>query len=469
MSVENVMKMIEDNDVKFVSLRFTDTRGKVQQLGVPISAFNEGMFEEDIMFDGSSIEGWQPINASDMSMRMDSTACVMDPFAQESTLIVRCSIFNPIEDEWYHKDPRSIAQKAELYLLETGIADTAYFGPEPEFFIFDGVRWDTQMQKCFYEISSYEGSWSSGNSFEEGPNLGHRPGVKGGYIPVSPIDSQTDLRAAMCSAMIDMGLEVEKHHHEVATGGQAEIGVRYNTLVNMADRTQLYKYCVKNIAAAHGMTATFMPKPLVGDNGSGMHVHQSLAKDGKSLFPGDMQCGLSQEALWYIGGIFKHAKALNAFTNPSTNSYKRLVPGFEAPVLLQYSACNRSASVRIPYSPAEGRRIEVRFPDPLANPYLAFSAMLMAGLDGIKNQIDPGPPVEIDLYEISTEEEKSIPHVSSSLDEALDALENDREFLTAGGVFSDGMIDSFIEMYTEDVNAIHLCTHPLEFEMYYSG
>ncbi len=469
MSIEHVMKMIKDNNVQFLSLRFTDTRGKVQNLGVPISNFSEETFDEDIYFDGSSIEGWQPINESDMAMRIDPHACVMDPFAQEPTMIVRCSIFNPTTKEWYHKDPRSIAKKAEEYLTSSGIADTAYFGPEPEFFVFDGVRWGNRMEKCFYEISSYEGDWNSGQEFDDSPNLGHRPGIKGGYFPVPPVDSMQDLRAAMCSAMLDMGVEVEKHHHEVATAGQAEIGIRFNTLVRMADRTQLYKYCVKNTAAAHGMTATFMPKPVVGDNGSGMHVHQSLFKDGKAMFSGDMHCGLSQEALWYIGGIFKHAKALNAFTNPSTNSYKRLVPGFEAPVLLKYSAYNRSASIRIPFSSPAGRRVEVRFPDPLANPYLAYSAMLMAGLDGIKNQIDPGLPADEDLYELSAEEERAIPHVSASLDEALDALDNDRDFLRAGGVFMDDMIDSYIELYTHDVHAIHLATHPLEFELYYSG
>jgi len=469
MSVENVMQMIKDIDAKFVSLRFTDTRGTVQHLDIPISAFSEKMFDENVMFDGSSIAGWQPINESDMAMRLDSTAAIIDPFTQEPTVAIRCSIFHPTKDEWYEKDPRSIAQKAEDYLLSTGLADTAYFGPEPEFFVFDGVRWGNAMEGVFYEIHSYEGSWNSAQDFDEGPNLGHRPSVKGGYFPVPPIDSLSDIRAAMCDAMISMGVGVDKHHHEVATAGQGEIGVIFNSLVKMADRTQIYKFCVKNVAAAHGMTATFMPKPLVGDNGSGMHTHQSLFKDGKNLFVGDGHCGLSEMALHYIGGIFKHAKALNAFTNPSTNSYKRLVPGFEAPVLLKYSAINRSASVRIPFSPDVGRRVEVRFPDPLANPYLAFSAMMMAGLDGIRNKIDPGLPVEVDLYELSRAEEKSIPHVAASLRQALEALDSDRDFLKAGGVFSDNAIDSYIGLLSEDVDAMQLVTHPLEFEMYYSG
>ena len=469
MSVENVMQMIKDIDAKFISLRFTDTRGKVQHLDIPISSFSEEMFEENVMFDGSSIAGWQPINESDMAMRLDPTAAIIDPFTQEPTVAIRCSIYHPVKNEWYEKDPRSIGQKAEDYLISTGIADTAYFGPEPEFFVFDGVRWNTAMESAFYEIHSYEGAWNSAHEFDEGPNLGHRPQVKGGYFPVPPIDSLSDVRAAMCQAMISMGVDVEKHHHEVATAGQGEIGVRFNSLVKMADRTQILKFCVKNVAAAHGMTATFMPKPLVGDNGSGMHTHQSLFKDGKNLFAGDGHCELSDLALYYIGGVFKHAKALNAFTNPSTNSYKRLVPGFEAPVLLQYSAFNRSASVRIPFSPAGGRRVEVRFPDPLANPYLAFSAMLMAGIDGIKNKIDPGLPVEVDLYELSREEEKKIPHVSTSLRMALEALDSDRDFLKEGGVFSDNTIDSYIELLSEDVDAMQLVTHPLEFELYYSG
>ncbi len=468
MSIESIMQTIKDNKVKFIDLRFTDLRGQVHHLGWPVSNFSEEMFDENIMFDGSSIPGWQPINRSDMAMRLDPNSAVLDPFAQEPTLIIRCSIYHPAKDRWYEKDPRSIGRAAEEYLASTGIADTAYFGPEPEFFIFDGVRWNTSMESAFYEISSYEGAWSSARDFDEGPNHGHRPSVKGGYFPTAPIDSMADLRAAMCTAMEDMGVTVEKHHHEVGTAGQAEIGIKYNSLVKMADHTNLYKYCVRNVAAAHGYTATFMPKPLVGDNGSGMHVHQSLVRDGKSMFAGDKHCGLSQEALWYIGGIFKHAHALNAFTNPTTNSYKRLVPGYEAPVLLQYSSYNRSASCRIPFAPEAARRIEIRFPDPTANPYLAFAAMLMAGLDGIQNQIDPGLPTDADLYELSAEEEKAIPHVAPSLADALIALDNDRDFLKAGSVFSDVQIDSYIDLLSADVDAMALVTHPLEFELYYS-
>ena len=465
---KNAMKLIKDSNAKFVSLRFTDTRGTVQHMEIPISSFSQEMFHEPMMFDGSSIQGWQPINESDMCMILDPSSTVRDPFAQQTTIIIRCSIYNPNVDDWYDKDPRSIGMKAENYLKSTNIAETAYFGPEPEFFIFDGVRWNTNMESVFYEIDSYEGAWSSSRSHDEGPNLGHRPAVKGGYFPVPPTDSFSDIRASMCDAMIDMGLSVEKHHHEVGTAGQSEIGIKYNTLVKMADGIQTYKYCVKNVANAHGYTATFMPKPLVGDNGSGMHVHQSLVRDGKSMFAGDKACNLSQEALWYIGGIFKHAKALNAFTNPTTNSYKRLVPGYEAPVLLRYSACNRSASCRIPFTPEVARRVEIRFPDPLANPYLAFAAMLMAGLDGINNQIDPGPPTDIDLYEISPTEEKKIPRVAPSLNQALIALDGDRDFLKEGGVFTDNTIDSYIELLDADVKAMRLVTHPLEFEMYYN-
>lgn len=467
-AVENAMNLIRDCDARWISFRFTDTLGTVQHLSWPISNFSEKMFEEPVMFDGSSIQGWQPINESDMCMILDPSACVIDPFMQETTVTIRCSIYNPGADEWYEKDPRSIGQKAEDYLSTSGIADTAYFGPEPEFFIFDGVRWSTHMESVFYEIKSYEGAWNSSQDYDDGPNLGHRPRVKGGYFPVPPVDSFTDIRAAMCHAMLDMNVDVEKHHHEVGTAGQAEIGIRYNTLVKMADRTQAYKYCVKNVANAHGYTATFMPKPLVGDNGSGMHVHQSLVKDGKSMFAGDSHCGLSQEALWYIGGIFKHAKALNAFTNPTTNSYKRLVPGYEAPVLLQYSQYNRSASCRIPFTPEAARRVEIRFPDPTANPYLAFSAMLMAGLDGIKNKIDPGLPAEGDLYELTAAEEKLIPQVAPSLNQALIALDSDRAFLKEGGVFTDNAIDAYIDLLYDDVKAMRLVTHPLEFEMYYS-
>lgn len=469
MSVDSVMKLIKDSGAKYVDLRFTDTKGKEQHLGWPVSNFTEKIFESGVMFDGSSIAGWQPINKSDMKLELDPNTAIIDPFMQETTVLIRCNILEPTSGTHYEKDPRSIGRKAEEYLRSTGVAEKAYFGPEAEFFVFDGIRWGNQMERAFYEIQSLEGAWSSENSFEDGPNLGHRPAVKGGYFPVPPVDSMHDLRTAMCQAMTDMGIEVEKHHHEVGTAGQAEIGTRYDTLVNQGDAVQIYKYCVHNVARVHGLTATFMPKPLVGDNGSGMHVHQSLIRDGKTLFAGDKYGGLlSQEALYYIGGIFKHAKAVNAFTNPTTNSYKRLVPGYEAPVLLQYSAYNRSASCRIPFAPEAARRLEVRFPDPSANPYLAFAAMLMAGLDGILNKIDPGEAAEEDLYELSAEEESKIPHVCASLNEALDALDGDRDFLKMGGVFTDAAIDSYIELKMEEVDALRLATHPLEFELYYS-
>jgi glutamine synthetase len=368
----------------------------------------------------------------------------------------------------YVRDPRSVAQRAEEYLKTTGIGDTAYFGPDPEFFIFDDVKWQIDMSGATHKISSQEAAWSSGLSYEEG-NTGHRPGVKGGYFPVPPVDSLHDIRAAMCTAMEQMGLDIEVHHHEVATAGQCEIGVRFSTMVKKADEVQILKYCVHNVAHAYGKTATFMPKPIVGDNGSGMHVHQSIAKDGKNIFAGDGYAGLSDEALYYIGGIIKHARALNAFTNPSTNSYKRLVPGFEAPVMLAYSARNRSASIRIPYEPSpRGKRVEVRFPDPTGNPYLAFAAMMMAGLDGIQNKIHPGEAADKDLYDLPPEEGKLIPTVSSSLEMSLAALDADRGFLTAGGVFSDDMIDAYIEMKEGEIQRLNMTTHPIEFEMYYS-
>ena len=468
MSVENVMKFIKDKDVKFIDLRFTDTRGKEQHLGVPTSNFSEGVFEYGLMFDGSSIAGWRPINDSDMALLPDPETAVLDPFMQETTLIIRCDVVVPVTGKRYDKCPRSIGKNAEDYLVASGIAELANFGPELEFFVFDGVRWGNEMDSVFYEINSNEGAWSSAQGFEEGPNLGHRPAVKGGYFPVPPVDAMHDLRAAMCQAMTDMGLDIEKHHHEVGTAGQGEIGIKYNTLVNQGDAVQVYKYCVHNVSHVHGLTATFMPKPIVGDNGSGMHVHQSLSKNGSSIFSGDGYCGLSETALHYVGGIFKHARAVNAFTNSTTNSYRRLVPGFEAPVLLAYSARNRSASCRIPFSPVYATRVEVRFPDPASNPYLAFAAMLMAGLDGIENKIDPGPPADADLYELPSEEEAVIPHVSASLNQSLEALDGDREFLKKGDVFSDDMIDSFIELKSEEVDRLRLATHPVEYDMYYS-
>jgi glutamine synthetase len=468
MSVAKVTKMMKDSGVKFVDLRFTDTIGKEQHVTMPASQATVDFFKVGKMFDGSSISGWKGINESDMILMPDTTTAVLDIFTDEPTINIRCDILEPTTMQGYDRDPRSIARRAEAYLKSTKIADTAYFGPEPEFFILDDVRWGADMSGSFCKIDSEEASWNSERVFEDG-NIGHRPTVKGGYFPVPPVDSLHDLRGAMCLALEEMGVEVEVHHHEVATAGQCEIGTRFNTLVQRADWNQILKYVVMNVAHGYGKTVTFMPKPIVGDNGSGMHVHQSLAKAGKNIFAGNKYGGLSQIALYYIGGIFKHARALNAFTNPSTNSYKRLVPGFEAPVMLAYSARNRSASIRIPYEPnPKGTRVEVRFPDPTANPYLAFSAMMMAGLDGIKNKIDPGGPMDKDLYDLPAEEEKKIPTVCHALDQALDCLDKDRKFLTAGGVFSDDMIDAYIKLKMADVTRLRMTTHPVEYDMYYS-
>ncbi len=468
MSVENVLKMVQENEVKFVDFRFCDTRGKEQHVTFPASIVDEDLFEEGKMFDGSSIAGWKGINESDMILMPDPSTAVMDPFFDDNTLILRCDIIEPNDMQGYVRDPRSIAKRAEAYLKSTGIADTAFFGPENEFFIFDDVRWASGMEGSFYKIDSKEAGWNAEKVYEDG-NMGHRPSVKGGYFPVPPVDSFQDMRSAMCLTLEEMGQTVEVHHHEVATAGQCEIGVKFNTLVKKADEVLSLKYIVANIAHVYGKTATFMPKPLVGDNGSGMHVHQSLAKDGVNLFSGDLYGGLSETALFYIGGIIKHAKALNAFTNASTNSYKRLVPGFEAPVMLAYSARNRSASIRIPFiTNPKGRRIEIRFPDSTANPYLAFAAMLMAGLDGIQNKIHPGDAMDKDLYDLPAEEAKSIPQVCHSFDQAIDALNADREFLTRGGVFSDDMIDAYIELKMGEITRMRMSTHPIEFDMYYS-
>jgi len=465
---DKVLKMIEENGVKFVDFRFTDTHGKEQHVSYPAHTVCAEDFTDGRMFDGSSISGWKGINESDMILMPDADTAVLDPFSDESQLIIRCDIVEPASMQGYERDPRSVAKRAEAYLQSTGIADTAFFGPEPEFFIFDDIRWGADMSGCFVKIDSEEAGWNSEKVYSDG-NMGHRPGVKGGYFPVPPVDSLHDIRAAMCLAMEEMGVEVEVHHHEVATAGQCEIGTKFNTLVKRADETQILKYCVHNVAHAYGKTATFMPKPMVGDNGSGMHVHMSLAKDGTNLFAGNEYGGLSEMALFYIGGIIKHAKALNALTNPSTNSYKRLVPGFEAPVMLAYSARNRSASIRIPYvANPKGRRIELRFPDPTANSYLAFSAMLMAGLDGIMNKIHPGDAMDKDLYDLPPEEDAKIPKVCHSLDMALEELDKDRAFLTAGGVFTDDMLDAYIELKMADVTRIRMTTHPIEFDMYYS-
>ncbi len=468
MSASDVLNMINEKDVKFVDFRFTDTHGKEQHVSVPANTIDKGELEGGKMFDGSSIAGWKGINASDMILMPDCDSQVIDPFCEEVTLNLRCDIIEPADMQGYNRDPRSIAKRAEAYLKSCGVGDAAYFGPENEFFVFDSVQWTDTMGESGYKISSEEAAWASNESFEGG-NMGHRPGIKGGYFPVPPVDSLQDMRSAMCLVMDEMGAKTEVHHHEVGTAGQCEIGSLFNTLVRKADEVQIFKYVVHNVAHAYGKTATFMPKPLVGDNGNGMHVHQSIFKDGENLFSGDLYGGLSQTALYYIGGIIKHAKALNAFANASTNSYKRLVPGFEAPVMLAYSARNRSASIRIPFvANPKGRRIEVRFGDNTANPYLCFAAMLMAGLDGINNKIDPGEAATKDLYDLPPEEEAKIPQVATAFDEALAALDADRAFLTTGGVFDDDMIDGFIELKNEEVQRLRMSTHPCEFEMYYS-
>ncbi len=468
MSASDVLNKINEYGVKFVDFRFTDTKGKEQHVSVPAHTLEEDTFTEGKMFDGSSVAGWKGINESDMILLPDPTTAVLDPFTDEPSINITCNVVEPTTGEGYERDPRSIANRAEAYLNASGIADTAYFGPENEFFIFDDVKWSTEMGHCSYQIDSEEAAWSSFKMYEDG-NIGHRPGVKGGYFPVPPVDSLHDIRSAMCLAMEEMGLKVEVHHHEVATAGQCEIGVAFNTLVRKADEVQILKYCIHNVAHSYGKTATFMPKPLVGDNGSGMHVHMSLMKDGVNLFSGEEYGGLSEMALYYIGGIIKHSQAINAFANPATNSYKRLVPGFEAPVMLAYSARNRSASIRIPYvSNPKARRIEVRYPDSVANPYLAFSALMMAGLDGIKNQIHPGEAMDKDLYDLPPEEEAEIPQVAFSLDQALEALDQDRDFLKAGGVFTDDVINSYIALKNEEVERLRLATNPVEFELYYS-
>ncbi len=465
---DDALKMVKDKEVKFVDLRFTDTRGKWQHLTLPSHCVDEDLFESGKMFDGSSISGWKGIQESDMILLPDPATAVLDPFFDETTLNLICDVIEPSTMQGYERDPRSLARRAEAYLKATGIGDAAYFGPEAEFFIFDDVRWGADISGSFCKVDSEEARWNSERIYPDG-NMGHRPGIKGGYFPVPPVDALHDIRGAMCQAMAEMGLVTEVHHHEVATAGQGEIGTKFATLVKKADELQAYKYCVHNVAAAFGKTATFMPKPLVGDNGNGCHVHQSIAKLGETLFAGDRYGGLSEMALYYIGGIIRHAKALNAFTNAATNSYKRLVPGFEAPVLLAYSARNRSASIRIPWvSNPKARRIEVRFPDATANPYFAFAAMLMAGLDGIQNRIHPGDAMDKDLYDLPPEEEKEIPKVAFSLEEALQALDQDRAFLKAGGVFTDDAIDGYLALKMDEVQRLRMTTHPVEFDMYYS-
>jgi len=469
MSANDVMKMIKEKEVKFVDLRFTDTRGKEQHVSVPVKAFTMDKFDGGHFFDGSSIAGWKGIEASDMLLVPDPDSARMDPFTDEPVLNLSCDCVEPSDGKGYDRDPRTIAKRAEAYMKSSGLGDAAYFGPEPEFFIFDSVTWKVDMSGSFCKIKSEEAPWSSGEEYEGG-NMGHRAPVKGGYFPVPPADTLQDIRNAMVLALEQQGVECEVHHHEVAAAGQCEIGTLYNSLVKRADWNQILKYTVWNVAHSYGKTATFMPKPIVGDNGSGMHVHQSVWKDGKNLFEGNGYSGLSDFALYYIGGIIKHAKALNAITNPGTNSYKRLVPGFEAPINLAYSSRNRSAACRIPLvTSPKARRVEVRFPDPTMNPYLGFAAMLMAGLDGVQNKIHPGDPVDKNLYDLPPAQAKKVQNVCSSLDMAIEHLNKDRDFLTKGGVFSDDMLDAYCALKMEEVTRFRMTTHPVEFDMYYSS
>ena len=461
-------KFADDKDIQFVGFEFTDPRGKMHHTDQHISTLDEDMFKDGIMIDGSSIAGWKAINESDMRLVPDWGKCFLDPFAAQPTLKVFCTIYEPISGDGYGRCPRTIALRAEDYVKKSGIADTAYFGPEAEFFIFDDVKFDVKPNKVSYEFDSIEGPYNTGRTYEEG-NTGHRPRVKGGYFPEAPVDSASDLRAEMLTVLNGLGVPVEKHHHEVASS-QHELGIFFSTLVDCADNMQLYKYAVHNVAHIYGKTATFMPKPVFGDNGSGMHVHQSLWNGKTPLFAGEKYAGLSDTCLHYIGGIIKHARALNAFTNPSTNSYKRLVPGYEAPVLLAYSARNRSASCRIPYGNSpKAKRVEVRFPDPTANPYLAFAAMLMAGLDGVKNKIHPGEAMDANLYELPADELAKVPTVCGSLREAVNALKADHEFLLAGDVFTVDAIEAYIDLKMEEIDAFETMPHPIEFQMYYSS
>ena len=463
---DKILKQIKDEDIEYVDLRFTDPRGKLQHVTFHRDMVDEDFFEDGQMFDGSSISGWKAINESDMNLNPDPDTAVIDPFYQQTTLAVMCDILEPSTGEPYNRDPRTTAKKAEKFLAASGVGDTAFFGPEAEFFVFDDVRWSTQQNKTGYELDSEEGPYNSDAAIEGG-NLGHRPGPKGGYFPVNPIDSGQDMRSEMLSVMAELGLNPEKHHHEVAPS-QHELGMKFATLTKMADNMQMYKYIVHNVAHAYGKSATFMPKPVYADNGSGMHVHQSIWKGGEPLFAGDKYADLSEACLYYIGGIIKHARAINAFSNASTNSYKRLVPGFEAPVLLAYSARNRSASIRIPHVPSpKAKRLETRFPDAAGNPYLTFTALLMAGLDGIENQIHPGDAMDKDLYDLPPEELSDIPTVCHSLREACEALDADRDFLKKGGVMDDDQIDAYIELKMEEVERIEHHPHPVEFDLYY--
>jgi len=461
-----IFKTIKEKDVQYVDLRFTDMRGKLQHVTFDLSMVDKDLFVDGTMFDGSSIAGWKAINESDMLLMPDPSSARIDPFFQQTTLAIMCDVLNPNDNTPYNRDPRMTAKKAEMYLKSSGIGDTAYFGPEAEFFVFNDVKWNTDPTKTGYSFDDPELPVNTGRDYDGG-NMGHRPGPKGGYFPVPPVDSLQDMRSEMLTLMGEMGLKPEKHHHEVAPA-QHELGMKFNTLVQMADNMQLYKYIVHNVAASYGKTATFMPKPYYKDNGSGMHVHQSIWKDGNPMFAGDKYADLSQMCLWYIGGIIKHAKAINAFSNATTNSYKRLVPGYEAPVLLAYSARNRSASVRIPWCPGpKGKRIEVRFPDPASNPYLTFTALMMAGIDGIEKKIDPGPSMDKDLYALPPEELKNIPTVCGSLRQALECVDADRDFLKKGGVMDDDFIDAYIDLKMEDVLRMETHPHPVEFDMYY--
>jgi glutamine synthetase len=464
---KQVLELIKERDVKYVDFRFTDPRGKWQHTAQPVHTIGEDTFVDGVMFDGSSIAGWRDIHESDMTLMPDPASATLDPFAAQTSLILFCDVAEPTTGQDYSRDPRSVARRAEAYLKSSGVGDTAYFGPEIEFFVFDDVRFEVAMNRVFYEINAEEGPYVSGKAFEQG-NIGHRPAIKGGYFPVPPVDSLSDLRAEMLSVMAEMGIDTEKHHHEVAPS-QNELGVKFDTLLRAADQVQIYKYVVHMVAQSYGQTATFMPKPVLEDNGSGMHVHQSIWKDEKPLFAGSGYADLSETALHYIGGVIKHARAINAFANPTTNSYKRLIPGFEAPVLLAYSARNRSAACRIPYvSSPNGKRVEVRYPDPTANPYLAFAAMLMAGLDGIESKINPGDPMDKNLYDLPPEELKDVPTVCGSLRQALRELDDDRDFLKKGDVFSDDLIDGYLELKWEEVYEFEHTPHPVEFKMYYS-
>ncbi|MDA9170678.1 type I glutamate--ammonia ligase [Alphaproteobacteria bacterium] len=465
---QTILDIIKEKEIQFVDLRFTDPRGKMQHVSQHVSTIDEQTLAEGFMFDGSSIAGWKAINESDMKLMPDCSRSIVDPFFSQPTLSIFCDVLEPLSGLPYERDPRSTAKQALSYMKSIGIGDTAFFGPEPEFFVFDDVQYQSEMNSSFYKIDSSEGPYNSGTKFEEG-NMGHRPGIKGGYFPVPPVDSAQDLRSEMVLSLVDMGVPMEKHHHEVAPS-QHELGMMYGTLIDTADNVQLYKYAVHNVAHSFGQTATFMPKPVAGDNGTGMHCHQSIWKDGKALFAGDKYADLSDMCLFYIGGIIKHAKALNAFTNPTTNSYKRLIPGYEAPVILAYSARNRSASCRIPFTDSpNGKRVEVRFPDATANPYLAFSAMLMAGLDGIQNKIHPGEAMDQDLYELPASELANIPTVCGSLREALDALRTDMSFLIKGNVFTEDQIEAYIDLKMEEVVQFEHAPHPIEFKMYYSS